>query len=184
MIKHTSATGELRKAFYRVFKSRNAFSAAGREEFPVRVVLYPTYGYYLEANQFRALVSALHEYDEEKFFISMIEAEPEPRNWGQEFTHWECENPTLDEYMNLELFLENSIYSSSGSWGILVSHEDHALLVCQHPFWSIFEKYYPAWKQDLEQFNERWQRLKMEKGIDVEWLKPLLSHLKSTPTRD
>lgn len=181
MIKQTNDTARLREAFYRVFRSRDPFSAAGHEELPVRVVLYPTYGYYLETQQFQALIGALHDCGEREFFISMVEAEPEPRNWdSKEFTHWVCEKPTLEEYMSIGVFIENALYSPSGSWGILLSHEDHALLVCQPSFWDAFQSRYPNWRQDLEQFIELWRFHEKERDVDVGWLEPLLDHL--TPT--
>lgn len=185
MIKPATDIERLREVFYRVFKSRDPFSPAGREEFPVRVMLYPTYGYYLETEQFRALIGAVHESGEREFFISLVEAETDPfsfQSWGPGWdSHWVCQEPTLEEYMKTILPVENAIYSSSGSWGILVSHEDHALLVCHPTFWDAFQRLYPNWRQDLEQFIELWHYHERERGIDVGWLKPFLDHLVPAP---
>ena len=186
MIRPTTDTERLREAFYRVFKSRDPFSPAGRNEFPVRVVLYETDMYGLEEKQFAALMGAIHECGEREFFISMVETEADPfrlDTWNKgEHAHWVCEEPvTFEEYVKLNLFIENAIYSSSGAWGVLLSHELHALLVCQQSFWEAFAKRYPNWKQDLEQFVELWRYHEKERGIDVSWLGPLIAYLIPVP---
>lgn len=179
MIEPTTNTKRLREAFYRIFKSRDPFEPTSQEAFPLRVVLYPTDVYYLTGEQFGALMGALHDCGEREFFVSMVESEPEARNWNtDENRHWVCKEPSFDEYMNIELFLENAIYSSSGSWGILISHEHHALLVCHSSFWKAFQKRYPNWEQDQIEFINNWYTNEKETGCDIGWLNPFLAHLK------
>lgn len=183
MIRPATDTKRLKTIFYQVFKSRDPFSPAGWEKFPIRVLLYETDLYALEPGQFQALVEAAHENGEEKFFISMLEAEPEARNWeGNEFIHWECERPTVEEYQSLELFLENAIYSENGTWGVLLSHECHGLLVCNQEFWGVFRSHYPNWEKDLESFVHYWRGLEKERGTDIEWLQSFLDHLSPKPS--
>jgi hypothetical protein len=174
MIKRVTETTLLNQAFYRVFRSTDPFAPAGRLEMPIRIVLYPTYGYHLNADQFQALADTLSDCGEPDFFMSLIEVEPDP--FATEY-NWVCEVPSLSEYMDLPLPAENGLYSMNGLWGILVSHEDHALLVCHSLFWHAFQQRYPNWKQDQEKFIQAWYRNEKELGSDVQWLREFLAHL-------
>lgn len=185
MIKPATDIRQLREAFYKVFKSQSPFTPAGQEEFHVRMVLYPTNVYYLKVKQFQALMGAVYESGEREFFISLVETETDPfssQSWNTEwYSHWMCEAPTFEEYMNVDLPIENAIYSVNGSWGVLVSHECHALLVCKPSFWDAFQSQYPDWRQDKEQFIELWHFHEKERGVDISWLQPLLTHLTPSP---
>lgn len=181
MIKSVSDITPLRKAFYQVFASRSPFDPAGRDEFPVRALIYPTWGYYLEAEQFQALMGALGNCGEAEFYISMVEYEPENRVWNAgEDNHWLCLNPSFEEYMQLDLFIENGLYSVNGSWGLLLSHEDHALFVCRDELWQSFERNYPEWRKDYAEFVDYWKAVE-NRGVDVKWLHPFLAHLTKAP---
>ena len=184
MIEPVTDIAPLKEAFYKVFNSRSPFDPAGRDEFPVKAVLYPTSVYYLEVEQFKALMRAIEDCGEEEFYISMVEFEPEQRVWSnEENNHWVCRKPTLEEYERVELYIENAMYSVNGSWGVLQSHEEHALLVCHGTLWESFEKYYPDWRKDYSEFIDYWKEIESE-GINVEWLKPFLAHLTKSPAME
>jgi hypothetical protein len=181
MIKPTTNLDQLRTAFYSVFKSSNPFAPVGQERMSIKAIIYPTNVYYLESDQFQALIKTLIDFGEDEFFISLTELESDPfetttLNTGED-KHWICQTSTFDEYINIELFVENAIYSSKGTWGILLSHESHALFVCTQPFWKVFQKQYPSWKGDLRQFIDLWHTYHKERGINIDWLQPLLNHL-------
>ncbi len=151
MIKSIIDTTLLREAYQRVFRLRDPFTPAGQPEMPVKVVLFPTDNYHLTAEQFRALTGALLDCGEREFFISEIEVEPDPFDTGD---HWVCEEPSFSEYTNLLIVIENALYSSSGSWGILLSHELHALLARHPSFQDAPKKRYQNWKKDQNELLE------------------------------
>jgi hypothetical protein len=62
------------------------------------------------------------------------------------------------------------------TWGILISHEDHALVVSDDRFWGGFSRAYPTWGDDREQFVATWREYGRS-GVDVAWLGPFLDHL-------
>lgn len=186
MIKSANDLERLRKAFYCVFHSRNPFSPAGGEELMTKTILYETDLYYLNFEQFQALIGAVRASGEQEFFISMVETEADPfslNTWNEnESAHWICEEPVrFEEYRGLNLFIENAIYSSNGTWGFLLSHEFHALLVCQPQFWDAFRAQYPNWQRDLKDFAENWRHFERERGVATKWLQPLLDHLTLKP---
>jgi hypothetical protein len=183
MIRPVTNTQRLKNIFYQVFNSRDPFSPVAQEMFPIRVILFPTIVHHLEPRQFQALLEAARKTGDEKFYISMLEFEPEERNWdGSEFTHWECERPTIEEYRSSELYLDNAMYSENGTWGVITSHECHGLLICQQPFWDVFQSYYPDWENDATNFVNFWRSLERERGVDIGWLQPFLDHLFPKPT--
>ncbi|MBI1762687.1 MAG: hypothetical protein HYR56_14730 [Acidobacteria bacterium] len=174
MLTKATDIAKMREAFYASFCSRNPFEPSGNLDMPHRIILYPTYGYHLAENQFQAVVEASLACGEESFLISEVEYQPDPFVTGQ---HWVCKGLTFDEYLNLPLSVENALYSLNGEWGILVSHEDHALLVSRFSFWEHFQRKYPQWKDDHEKFIEFWRQNVREYGSDVGWLKIFLAHL-------
>jgi hypothetical protein len=184
MISSTSRVKDLRDAFYRLFKSTDPFQAVAQDDLPTRVVLFPTAGYHLADDQFQALQATLKDLNEPEFFISEIEGPTglfdvnSPWKRG----HWECVNPKFEEYAELPIGIENALYSGRGTWGILISHEDHGLLVCQQSFWEIFRRRYTGWEEDVKMFVEYWNDLKHETGLTLEWLAPFLSHLSPSVT--
>lgn len=181
MIKHTTDTSPLKEAFYKAFKSPKPFAPVGQEQMVVKAVLYPTNVYYLELDQFNALTTALKICGENEFFISLTETESdlfEKATFDDgEYKHWICKMTDFEEYMSIDLFMENAIYSSKGTWGVLMSHESHALLVCDESFWNEFQKSYPDWEDNLKEFTNLWQTYNSERGVNIEWLQPFISHL-------
>jgi hypothetical protein len=178
MISTAIDIARLREVFFRIFNSRNPFEPAGQEDFAVRAILFPTDVYYLDSSQFQALMGAMRDCGENFFFLSMVESEPDSRNWAvDESIHWLCEEPTYEEYRNVDIYIENALYSSDGKWGILISHEQHALLVCYPSFWDAFRSQYPSWENDKDKFIESWHLNEKETGCNIEWLNPFLAHL-------
>lgn len=178
MIQTFDDFGLLKESFYRVFKSHNPSEPAGREELPIKAVLFMTDSYHLEQHQFYALANTLRARGESEFFITETEGAGDPFDpTNPKRGSWICVNPTFAEYAGVPTGIENAVYSKSGSWGILLSHELHGLLVCGHQFWSTFQKWYPLWEHDVKEFVEFWRANEEEHGSEHEWLRPLLSHL-------
>ena len=181
MIEPVTDAAPRRKAFYQVFNSRSPVQPAGRDEFPVRALLYPTDCRFLEGVQFRALMGALEDCGEREFYLSMVEFQPERRVWGGgENNHWLCRNPTFDEYEQTDVYIENALYSVNGSWGVLLSHEDHALVVCHEALWQSLERRYPDWRKGYDEFIDYWKEVE-SRGVNVDWINPFLSHLTRPP---
>ncbi len=164
MIQKLQDSSKVQSYIASVFRSTDPFSDAAIESLPVRAVLYPTYGYHLDERQFKALLHAVEENGQDEFFISQVEIKETdrfPDDWN-----WRCIRPSYTEYLDLPLVVENAIYSANGSWGILVSHEDHALLVCDHNFWYAFVNCYSDWEEDFIQFVEYWKQIAAKEWYD------------------
>lgn len=158
-----------------IFQSTDPFADAGRDAFPVKAVLYPTKGYHLNESQFTALLKACAEIGEKEFFVSQIEADSEaelPKDWN-----WRCVSPTYEEYYELPLVIENAHYSKNGTWGILVSHESHGLLVSTEDFWDAFKSTYTNWDDDYRNFEEYWKDIERR-----DWYGKFINSLTIKPT--
>lgn len=165
-------------AFQKLFLSTDPFEPAGRTELSVRVVLFPTDNYHLEREQFEALILAARNNHESSFFVSEMESsDPFDPNARWKRKHWECTDPIFEEYTSLPLGIDNALYSESGSWGVLLSHELHGLLVCNEQFWQVFKNNYSKHGNDFKEFIEYWDRLRTESGTDPKWLDTFVAHL-------
>lgn len=174
MITQLPAPERYREKIGTIFQSTDPFANAGRDSFPIKAVLYPTYGYHLNKSQFKALLSACSEIEEKMFFVSQVEGKPEadlPKDWN-----WCCVSPSYEKYLELPLLIENAHYSSDGTWGILMSHERHGLLVSNRDFWNAFKSNYDAWDEDYRKFERYWE------GIEhKDWYEAFIKSLTVKP---
>lgn len=166
----TTDLSAIRLAWEHVFLTNDPFTWPFRQEFPVGHVFYPTDGYHLTKPQFGAIREALKQVGETGFFLSIVESEGLSfldRRWG----HWVCENLSYEDYIQLPLSLENCICSRRGDWGILVSHEMHALVAGSQEFLTAIAEQYQGWPNDLRQLREAWSG-----NPNASWLEPTISH--------
>lgn len=139
-----------------LFVSNDAFSWPFQRQFQRGRLFFPTYGMTLTAVQFECLAEAAKEIGDESFFISLVEAE------GFDFLednsrHWKCVTPIFDDYDQLNLNLENTIYSTQGKWGVLISHESHALVSGTEEFLHALDGAYQNWEVDWNALNLHWK---------------------------
>jgi hypothetical protein len=178
MIQPFDDIGLMKECFYRVFKSHDPFEPAGRDDMPIKTVLFMTDSYHLEQRQFYALANTLRDCGESDFFVTETEGVADPfGSPNSKRGSWHCVSPSFAEYTQIPTGIENAVYSKDGSWGILLSHELHGLLVCRHQFWDTFQKWYPLWKYDVKEFIEFWRANEKENSVEHKWLGPFLTHL-------
>ena len=159
---------EVEAAWRRVFLSNDAFSWSFREEAWAGRVFYPTDGYALTAEQYRQLVSAVRAAGEQEFLLSVVESEALTfleRSWG----HYRCRVGTpYDEYRDLNLTLENALYSARGTWGVLISHEEHALLAGIAEIIAALDRMHESWQDDIRRLRAMW-----EGNENAGWVEPV-----------
>jgi len=123
--------------------------------------------------QYSALVSAIQAVGETGFLLSVAESEGQSfldRDWG----HWSCDLPPYEAYSALDLTLENALYSRDGHWGVLISHEMHALVGGTEAFVAALDGCYRGWGDDLRMLREAWSD-----NPNGDWLESTLS--RTTP---
>ncbi len=161
----------IRSAWRRVFSTNDAFAWPFRGAFEVGRVFYPTDGCHLSTEQYSALVGAIEKVGETAFFLSVVESEKLTfldRNWG----HWSCDLPSYEEYCELDLTLENALYSKDGRWGVLISHEMHALIGGTEVFMTALGDHYQGWANDLRKLRDAWSD-----NANANWIEPTISRM-------
>lgn len=171
----TNDLSAIRSAWEQVFSSNNSFSWPFQSQFATGRIFYPTDGYHLTRQQFLAVVDALDQVGETGFFVSVVESEGLSfldRSWG----HWVFEGFSYQEYCQLPLALENAIYSREGRWGILISHEMHAVVAGSTEFMSALAGRYGEWAHDLRLLQEAWSG-----NPNAAWLELVMSRATPLP---
>jgi hypothetical protein len=171
----TTSLSVIQTAWNQTFCSNDPFSWPFRSSIAAGCIFYPTDGYHLTEQQFSTVVEAVKQIGETSFFLSIVESEGLSfldRDWG----HWKCTNPTYEEYCQLPLTLENSIYSTVGKWGILISHEMHALIAGSIEFITLIAKQYGELEDDLYLLRKSWAGNMNRNWVD-EIIPRLIDHL-------
>lgn len=163
-------------AFEAVFCMADPFGRPFRDEVEARDLLYPV-GFRLDEEEFRALAEAAGKLGEGRAFLSEVEGYSGSK-WATR-NHWEIDlgvypYPQLASQGFIDV-MENAIYSTAGTWGLLISHEQHALIGGPPLFVSSLRgqldrdhqgDFLSFWRENLERFQS-----------DLFWLAPLLEHL-------
>ncbi|MEC4853420.1 MAG: hypothetical protein SAJ12_20765, partial [Jaaginema sp. PMC 1079.18] len=71
---------------------------------------------------------------------------------------------------------ENILFSPSGKWGVITSHEHHALIGGTQEFIDRIIANIPEIQNQVYEFLEFWKYHKSS-GIDVGWMRPLIEHI-------
>ena len=168
-------------SFYSIFDNTNPFKPIINRNYKM-IVFYPTKGYFISEKQFKSLINTLQLIGEKTFYISEIENGKESFNLNNDVEKYSFKHFIVDveldinEYFNSQIILENAIYSTKGTWGIIISHEEHAILAADKNFMSIFKNEYTCYKNDIENFKETWINNNKEYGSDISWIKNILSY--------
>jgi len=146
---------EIAAAWKGAFRSNDPFSWPFGEDMEMGRIFYPTDSFHLTRPQYSALLASIHGIGEAGFYMSVVESEGLvflERSWG----HWTCDMPSYEEYSAIDLCLESALYSRNGNWGILISHEMHAIIGGSKSFIGALDKKYLDWAEDLLQFEDYW----------------------------
>jgi hypothetical protein len=154
---------KIRGCWENIFSSNDPFSMPFASNIKEHFILYPTNGYYLTFEQFNAMTKAYAALQETGFLLSIVEYE---ETVFQRDSNWWCTYPTYEEYVSIVVPLENSLFSINSLWGILVSHEDHAVIGGNNEFASTFKYYYPNWASDTAKLRDAWSNNPNRDWID------------------
>lgn len=151
MLIETKVTN-IRAPWHQVFVSNDPFGWPFLDQVDQVGVFFPTDGYHLTRVQYDAVAKANKC---SSCFVSIVESEDLSfleRDWG----HWATDLASYEEYQRLPLTLENAVFAADGSWGILVSHEMHALIGGSREFMRVAGREYAGWDRDLGSLRAEW----------------------------
>src|SRR5437867_9970612 len=167
---------EAKPAFDQVFGSGNPFECVFTPTIEARMIVFPVH-YMMESAVARAITNASDYLNEPGFYLSVIER-PKADEQDRPY-HWEILFSQLQEYRTLgyPFVLENAIYSKYGTWGLMFSHEQHALLGGPADFVQEITKAVPGSGKHVEKFVEAWRKNHDRFGSNLDWLPSLLRHV-------
>ena len=173
----------IRNYFKKIFKSNNPFSQMFQQDVTDRLLIYPVDGTYLDELQFTALIETIKAIGESGFYISEVEAEPDPfillkDNEMYHPAHWVCDFPiSFDEYRDLTIVLDNALFSRNGKWGMLISNEGHAVLGGTVEFINHYRQLYPSWVNCFTKFEEMCEYNRNKYNSNLYWYDDFVKHL-------
>lgn len=145
----------LKIAWNKIFVSKDPFSLPFQSSITNNLMLYPTFGYHLSEKQFYAIRAACNAIGEIGFYMSWIEWTGDMFN---EKEHWSCDDfPSHEDYLEVPLIVENAVYSKNGKWGILISHENHAIVGGCESFINSLKANYQCWENDIVEIKDCWK---------------------------
>lgn len=189
MIKALSNTSfdRLKESYMRIFTSNNPFEDCFSKDIKKVNLLFPVDGYKLTKEQYDTLILAVRDiYVDEEVFVSEIETESmgdifRPNNDDSKYVlkHWSIDLSTsYDEYVGMDINVENAIYSSKNNWGIILSHEEHAVIGGDAKFLDVFKTIHAEFDNSIESFQEYWEYNKKHYNSDMEWYDGFIQSLK------
>lgn len=189
MIREMSKTsfGRIKKSYFKVFSGNNPFEISFKKEIEKISVIYPVDGYKLTEEQFNSLIQTLISLRiDEEVLVSEIEAEllgdvfiPNVDTKKYDLKHWSFDlSTTYDEYSEMDINVENAIYSSNGNWGIMISHEEHAIIGGSADFFNVFKMKYAQLDKSFNSFQEYWEHNRINSNSKLEWYDSFIYSLK------
>lgn len=167
----------MKTSFGKLFKEKDPFGEMFQHEVQEKQVLCPVDGYYLSRKQFRALQDTLIFLGEKTIYLSEVEVEECFSN--KNCSHWELSvTAQYEEYLNLPVILENSLYSLNGAWGILISQEEHAVIGGTTNFMVMYKERYVDWSNGESNFRQKWEYNQKHYNSDLSWFSKFRTHLK------
>lgn len=168
---------ELKKIFSKVFINNDPFGRMFNSSISEKIILYPTDGYYLSKKQFFALINTMRILGETTFFLSEIE--------GKVFFNESTSDQHLEfsidtqyaEYERNIIIFENALYSTQGAWGILISHEQHAVLGGHKEFMEVFKRFYPDFMKDQINFIKYFEYWAKYSKTDLTWVSDYIKYI-------
>jgi hypothetical protein len=155
----------------KIFQGWDPFLPSAHTNFPVRAVLYPTDGYDLRKDQFEAVKYAARHVGDTCFGMAQLEA----RDVDDLVDSWQWKAPlttTYEQYISIGTpGLEQCIFSINAHWGLIISHESHALLACMEEFWLAFSEKYSI-ETDTQEFIKFWSQYD-----EKPWFEAFINHL-------
>lgn len=174
-----------KKSFYQIFRNNDPFGEMFQDIIVNRMILCPIDGFYLTEVQYEALLGAINTVQDKKINISEVESgadcfeayENSDKYYCQ---HWKLDSDTpYKEYKEMKIIVENAIYSPKGKWGILISHEGHAVIGGTDEFMARFKALYPFCEDGINSFKRQWNYNRNEYKSDVDWIPKMINHIRN-----
>ena len=160
---------------HRVFSQLNPYGQPFHGSVRHRRLLYP-FTYALSEPWLQPITEGMRQLGEDAFLVSALNR-PDPQNVSQFEYHWRVDIKEVNKYRELVYSQENAIYSINGFWGIICSGEDHALFGGSKAICGLIDHQVPDMEERLSKFVADWKYYHTDRGIELDWLYPMLAHV-------
>jgi intein/homing endonuclease len=140
------------------------------------------HNYFVE-QQFNALIESVKATRELGFYILEVEAEPDPfilpnENEIYHPAYWVNDSLiSFNEYRDLTLVLDNTVFSKQGEWGVIISNEGHAVLGGTMEFISYFKQLHSKWADCFNDFEKMCEYNRNNYNSNLDWYESFTKHL-------
>jgi hypothetical protein len=167
---------EAKPVYEHAFATGNPFDLPFTSALESRMILFPAH-YMMEASLARAITKASAQLNENSFYVSVLER-PTDEEHDRPY-HWHIAFNELEQYRSLgyPFVLENAVYSDRGTWGLMFSHERHAVLGGPPELVQVVTQELPKLTDEVETFIETWKKNQKRLGCNVDWVIHLLKHV-------
>lgn len=182
MVKNITETEkilEAEKAFFKIFKSNNPENQPFQSTIKEKCIISPV-DYELCPDLFNSIADSALTINERKGCITITEG---LSNFNyREAHHWivDMEEYPYEILLKDEQWLavaENAIYSLNGSWGIIISNDQFAIIGGSIEFMNNFRVKYRNLQNSIKEFFRYWKLEQKTFNVDVSWIPSLIHHV-------
>jgi hypothetical protein len=165
----------------KLFVSCNPFDEPFQPSVERRLLLYPTDGYILTEQQFKALRSAAASLGDTTGYCIITERIHDLSDNNIDLICYKIDLHDYGSYRKLSysapIVEENALISDRAEWAVLFSTELHALVGGPKSFIEEFVRLYPEVDKEFDEFVKAWEADAERIGYDISWLPKLAAHL-------
>jgi hypothetical protein len=168
----------------KIFACEDPYNQPFASNVEARAILYPVSLTldYTDTPLLEAIISTATKAGDSGFYLSIVERPP-PKAQDKPY-HWYFPFTEIKTYSSLDYpaILEHVLYSPNGRWGLMISHEDHALLGGTQVFFNTMREIIPGFDDinQIQDFLTDWKHYNKEHGADINWIPRLLTHVYDT----
>lgn len=162
-------------ALQRLFVNADPYDAPFATHVRVRRILFP-YDYEMEAPLLDSIINYATKHGDDGFYYSIL-GDSMNANKLPIIRTWLVPFMDLPAYQAMTEPLANVIYSPTGLWGIMGSHESHGLLGGHADLAECLTQQNLDFEQQIATFIENWKHYQTDYGANIQWLVPLLQHV-------
>jgi hypothetical protein len=165
---------QAKKYFWTVFAGIDPYDEPFQPYVFPRLLLFP-YRWQLDIPWINPLKKTMRFLGEEGFFVSALhrppaDEQPQPYHWYVPITE-------MDRYGSLVVSQVNAVYSINGTWGVICSDEDHAIIGGPELLIANIQEAVTDFDVRIKQFIDMWKYYHQKNGVSIQWLFSMLSHI-------
>jgi hypothetical protein len=160
--------------FDSIFARPDPFNEPFAPDIKPRLLLYG-FRYSLHDPWTSPFIESVKDLEQEGFYASILNR-PGPEDQSIPY-HWYVPLSDIKDYGERIGAAENAIYSTVGGWGIICSHEDHALIGGSEKMIDRFRLDIPDLMDRVYEFLDVWLYYHERNRADISWIPGLLQHI-------